>query len=59
MKAHYCTNLVEGSRTIQGDVPIKDSTLNEVVRYHGSAEEGYCHHELLLGYEVYQMKGNL
>ena len=30
-KAHYCTNLVESGRTIQGDALIEESALNEVV----------------------------
>ena len=29
-KTHYYTTLIEGSRTIQGDILIKLSTLNEV-----------------------------
>ena len=33
MKAHYYTNLVEDDRTIQKDVLIEESALNEVVRY--------------------------
>ena len=31
MKAHFYTNLVEGGCTIQGDVIIQESTLNEIV----------------------------
>ena len=31
-KVHYCIDLVEDGRTIQGDVLIKESALNEVVR---------------------------
>ena len=33
MKTHYYTILVEGSCTIQEDVLIEDSVLNDVVRY--------------------------
>ena len=33
MKAHYYTNLLEGGRAIQVDVLIKESALNEVLRY--------------------------
>ena len=32
MKAHHYTNLIEGVRTIQGDVLIGESALNEIVR---------------------------
>ena len=33
MKAHYCTNFVEGGRIVKGDVLIEERTLNEVLRY--------------------------
>ena len=33
MKVHYCTIIVEDSPTIQGDLLIKESALNEVVGY--------------------------
>ena len=32
MKAHHYTNLVEGGRTIQGDVLIVEIALNEIAR---------------------------
>ena len=33
MLAHYFIYLLEGGRTIQGDVLIKESILNEIVRH--------------------------
>ena len=34
MKAQYYTNLVEGGRSVQGDILIEESALDSVVRYY-------------------------